>query len=442
MIARAGIPGTRFRLFAQSPFGAEHTELETVTISSPRGSVTEGPADARAYTIVPIGKQFPYGVSGGSWHLPPWRGPVQSLARPDQYGHFDYLQPGTMPFEAAHLFGAVRFVMDIWERYIGEPIAWHFSDTYDRIELAIIKDWPNAHVGFGYLEVGELRGPRAERIPYSLNFDIIAHEVGHALIMAMAGDPGAHRLDGELQAFHEASADFLALISALHFNSVRREVLQATGGNLDGFNRLSRFAEFSHTQQVRLASNALTMHDFAHGWGSEHELSKPLLGALFDTLIDIYHDLLVDHGFIPRALEELADDAQTRPALLPRVQRQFTRLYRQAPEGFEAVLVEARDIAAILLLDVWHSLGTRSGVFAFLGNLCQEVRSAGTQDVRLAITQSHFQARAVGSVRPGPRIRAPGPDCHGHSARFLTPGDAMRAAGPGRRRASLPETGL
>ena len=188
--------GTRFRLFPQAPFGGMPNVLETVTITTPPGRVMDGPADDWAYTIIPTDKPSPYGVHEGRWDLPPWRGRMHPGARPAHDGHFDHVVPGSLEFEAAHLFGSVRFVLDIWERYLGRPVAWHFADAYDHLELGIIEGWPNAHMGYGYLEVGELRGRRGERQPYSLNFDIIAHEVGHAVLLAFAGDPGPERLGG------------------------------------------------------------------------------------------------------------------------------------------------------------------------------------------------------------------------------------------------------
>ena len=70
---------------------------------------------------------------------------------PGADGHFDHLRPGDPGFEAAHLFGAVRFTLDVWEGYLGHPIAWHFTDHFDRLELSMVEDWANAHMGYGYI---------------------------------------------------------------------------------------------------------------------------------------------------------------------------------------------------------------------------------------------------------------------------------------------------
>src|SRR3546814_15632649 len=87
-----------------------------------------------------------------------------------------------------------------------------------------------------------------------------------------------------------------ALIALLHFDSVMQDLLETTSGNLYTFNALNRFGELSHSSQIRLAANNSTLGDFAAGWTGEHALSEPLTGALFDILIDIFHDYLVEAG--------------------------------------------------------------------------------------------------------------------------------------------------
>ncbi|MEL6197712.1 MAG: hypothetical protein AAFT19_07685, partial [Pseudomonadota bacterium] len=72
--------GTRFRLYPQMPVGRDPVALETVTVSSPAGTVGPGPSDRRMYALHPIGKTVPYGRvegRGGPWlYLPPWDGPI------------------------------------------------------------------------------------------------------------------------------------------------------------------------------------------------------------------------------------------------------------------------------------------------------------------------------------------------------------------------------
>ena len=151
--------GVRFRLFPKPPSVHPEWPPETVSVSSPPGSIGPGPSDDRMRLIDPIGKRFVYGVNPGPLgtphlELPPWRGPIRRPVFPDADGHFDHIPVDTPEFAQAHVFGAVRFVLDIWERYFGRTIPWHFARDYRRLEIVILPDLDNAHVGYGFMEVG------------------------------------------------------------------------------------------------------------------------------------------------------------------------------------------------------------------------------------------------------------------------------------------------
>ena len=119
-------------------------------------------------------------------------------------------------------------------------------------------------MGYGYLEVGERRAAGRHASPTTaLNFDVIGHEIGHALMMAFAGRFSPDRVTADYEALHEASADWAAMIASLHLDAVVEELLETTRGDLDTANRLNRFAELSSTRQIRIANNHRTMWDFA-----------------------------------------------------------------------------------------------------------------------------------------------------------------------------------
>jgi hypothetical protein len=65
-VREAGSPfwnATRFRLFAQAPFLKPFDRPETITVSSPAGSVRPGPGHDRMYVVDPIGKQLTRGLT-------------------------------------------------------------------------------------------------------------------------------------------------------------------------------------------------------------------------------------------------------------------------------------------------------------------------------------------------------------------------------------------
>ena len=90
-----------------------------------------GPADRRIYVIDPVLPKAPLPIS-----LPAaLAGSSTPLPRPGPDGHFDYLDPGSREFQAAHVYACMRRVLDICESYFGQEIPWFFAPTYERLEI-------------------------------------------------------------------------------------------------------------------------------------------------------------------------------------------------------------------------------------------------------------------------------------------------------------------
>ena len=353
--------GTRFRLYPQTPVLQVHRLRgpETVWVSPSPGSIGPGPSDERMYVADAIGKspyEYPY--------LPPYRGPAHPAVRPGRDGHFDYLQPGDPGFLAAHMYGTVRRVLDIWEGYLGRPIAWHFGDRYERLELVPWVDWDNSHAGYGFLETGHGAADDGSRQPYSLNFDVLAHEVGHAIIYAEVGTPELIATTAEYHGFQESAADLVALFGVLHFDSVIDRLLQGSGGNLYAPNEVDRIAELSDTQQIRTASHSFRMSDVPDprtppaqlSQPEIHHLGEPLTGAIFDIFVEIFQSDLVRAGLISETLEALSYGVTTNRDLEDAVARGFAAAYDRRHEAFRAVLLKARDYMGSLLVEAWNRL--------------------------------------------------------------------------------------
>lgn len=422
--------GTRFRVFPQSPFGTPHNVPETIQISTPASEMRSGPADDRMYFVWPKDKTYPYGINTGPLgtpflSLPPWTGPARPDVEPGSDGHYDHLEVGTPEFEAAHLFGAARFVMDVWEGYLGHPIKWHFAKDYSRLELSILPDWNNGQIGYGYLEVGGLRRRDGLIVPFSLDFDIIAHEVGHGIIYSEVGipDPGAE--SGEYFGFHEAAADWVAMIASLHFPSVIRDLLDLTSGNLYTYNEFNRFSELSAYEQICSADNTLKLSDFEDGWRDEHKLSEPLTGALFDIFVDIFHEILVEKNAIDRDLEDLAETAISRPDLEPILQADFDAAYGRDPDAFVEALEEARDLMGELLVESWRRLPPDDLSYARFADCLIAADATITGGVLEDVLIANFQWRDIGIVTAGRKIGGQ-LKSHSLSSRTLTLPNAHR----------------
>jgi len=278
--------GTRFRVFAQTPALDSITDPETICVSSIRGSIAAGPADDRMIVRDAVNKRSPYQANV----FPPYSGLLHPPVEPNAEGHFDDIAPDSDAFKAAHVFAAVRRVLDVWEHYLGDTFPWHFNHVNEQLEIIPQVDWENSQSGFGFIEFGYQTDAEGRRQPDSLNFDIIAHEIGHSIIYSLLGLPSNGIENPEYLGFQESAADMTALIAVLHFDSVVDRLLNETSGNLYAINELNRFAEVSDVEQIRLACNSLRMSDFAEGWKKLHEFSSPLTGAFFDVLIEIMQD--------------------------------------------------------------------------------------------------------------------------------------------------------
>jgi hypothetical protein len=437
--------GVRFRLFPKPPYVHPDWPPETVCVSSPPGSIGPGPSDDRMHLIDPVGKFFAYGVNPGPLgtphlDLPPWRGPVRRPVCPDADGHFDHIPVGTPEFAEAHVFGAVRFVLDIWERYFGRSIPWHFSPDFRRLEIVILPGLDNAHVGYGFMEVGAHHRPDGTPTPFALNFDVIAHELGHLILYGTLGLPTPATQQGEYFGFQESAADTTALVAALHFDSLLDHLLRETHGNFYTYNELDRFAELSPNDQIRLASNDVKLSEFSDGWEDEHALSQPLTGAIFDIGVDIFQEILVERGLIPRDVAEATRIVRNSPENAEAVQPVFDAAFPEQYQGFRDALTDARDYLGFALAETWKRLSPDYFTYQEVAEAMVETdqRMSGGR-YRRALVES-FDWREIGRATVGPRLAPPDERSHAFSARTLAP--EMRARSPGttyRERAMLAE---
>lgn len=237
---RAASPrlGTRFLVFPQPPYIPGYEKPEVVWLAPSAGGITAGPSDRRMYVADPLEAKRPYAYP----ILPPYAGALCPPVEPDADGHFDYITPDSPAFLATHSFACARRVLDIFEGYVGREIRWFFEPTLSRLEIIPhIADWDNAQSGFGFVEFGESEPARVTS-RFALNFDSVAHEMGHLILLSELGLLEGDGAGSEFFAYHEAVADFASLLGLLHFDTAADRILRRTGGNLLINNELDRFA--------------------------------------------------------------------------------------------------------------------------------------------------------------------------------------------------------
>ncbi|OAP47656.1 hypothetical protein [Sinorhizobium americanum] len=326
--------GTRFWIFPQPPFIPGYEQPDRVWLPILRDEIGVGPSDAAMYVIDPLSEKQPYGFD----RLPPFEGLRRPPPQPGADRHFDNVSPSSREFLAVHAYACVHFVLDIWQSYLGRPVRWFFEQTFPRLEIVAFVNWDNAQAGYGFLELG-CSDTDGVRRPYALNFDTIAHEVGHLILLSETGVPTIVSREADFFPFSEAFSDAVSLISFLHFGSAIDRLLRRTRGNLLLYNELNRFAETSPESQVRLATNFRRMSEVTR---EVHDRALPFVGAIFDTIVELYHRELV--------ARDCADSRLLDIDLRTLSQRDFDEFraataeaFRVKPLIFELGLAAARD---------------------------------------------------------------------------------------------------
>jgi hypothetical protein len=296
------------------------------------------------------------------------------------------------------MYGSVRRVLDIVESYLGDRIEWQFGQHFRRLEIIPLIDWDNAQSGFGFIESGRSLAEDGTMLPYGLNFDVIAHEIGHSILFSLMGLPESGQISAEFRAFHESAADVTALIAVMHFDTVLDRLLRSCRGNIYVLNELNRLGEVADAKQIRVASNGDRMSDV----GSEpHDLSRPLTGACFDVIAYIYACELADRGLVRRELWARAYETNVAGQQSEHVAEEFARSYANRHFAFKAALESARDLFGRYLVSAWQALSPDRLTFGDVaGGLLDADRRISGSRYQEEIREI-FQWRRIGiPVRP------------------------------------------
>ncbi len=147
--------------------------------------------------------------------------------------------PGSANFRYWSAADALRRARDVWKPYLPEGLQWQSGPTLD-IQLDAGQDL-NAYYDRKSLAFhrGQVKG---KDIYTADSPDVVAHELGHAVLDALRPDLWDAALD-EVAAFHESFADLTSVLSSMQLDSVAATVAKETGGLLYQNSSLSRVAE-------------------------------------------------------------------------------------------------------------------------------------------------------------------------------------------------------
>ncbi len=396
--------GTRFRLFPA--YAAGYAEPEVVEVSLPPGTIGPGPSDPWMYALHPLRKDTQYDPPE---YVPPYRGPSYPPALPGPGGHFDHIPVDAPEFLAAHLYGTVRHTLDIWEHYLGRKVIWWHAPRIPRLELVPFVHWENAHSGPGFIEMGEKPSHTGREQPFCLNFDVVAHETGHAIMFSMIGVPEDSQATEPFLAFHESFSDLIGLIGMMEIPSVTRQLLTQTDGNLYVLNIVNRIGAYSDSEQVRLASNTRTMADVVGlhmapdgSWNdptgrhrNQHAIAEPLTGAMFDCLVELYQDGLAARGLIAPEADARGWTRANVDQSMAAVHGQSAQAFARFAEGFHTALDDARHIVARGMAHVILTVRPETLSFPIVAARFMEAAAGLGQARHLPALLDHFLWRGI-----------------------------------------------
>ncbi len=215
-------------VFAQDPEVVAGGRALTTTIPVPAGRLQQGPTSHR-FQVVDVGAgavraELPVRLNaeGDPWHFADrWAG-----AGPDVSGGM----AEDRDFRAQNVFAIASHTLALFERHLGRRVPWRSG-------------WPHLYlVPKGTLGANAAYTPDRQAVVFGwlpalgtapavyscLSYDVIAHEVTHAILDGLRPryvEPG---LPDQL-AFHEALADLVALLSVFELDGVAQQLLDGAG---------------------------------------------------------------------------------------------------------------------------------------------------------------------------------------------------------------------
>lgn len=196
---------------------------------------------------------------------------------------------------ALSVFGTVLRTMYMFEESdaLGRRLAWGF----DGPQLLVIPRAGERANAFYQRASRSLQffffpNPRqtGDTVFTSLSRDIVAHETGHAILDGIA--PGLYNaITPQSLALHEGVADLIAALMAFRSHSLRKAVLDKTGGSIKDAGAFGSIGEEFGLARYNLGylrdlRNELGMDDIDHS--SPHELSQVLSAALYHVMEQLH----------------------------------------------------------------------------------------------------------------------------------------------------------
>lgn len=147
-------------------------------------------------------------------------------------------QPGTAAFRYWNCVDAMERAKRVWRSSFPEGLDWKAGKPLQVVldgEEDLNAFYDRKTLTFHHATI------KGKKVHTADSPDVVAHEVGHAVLDALRPELWNAALD-EVAAFHESFGDLTALLSALQVEEVAAAVLKETGGMLYSNSVVSRFA--------------------------------------------------------------------------------------------------------------------------------------------------------------------------------------------------------
>ncbi|MBA3618030.1 MAG: hypothetical protein H0W56_00230 [Acidothermales bacterium] len=221
LLTQGSVPMT---VFAQDPLVMAAGGPVLAQVPVPAGRLQRGPRSHRFHVAdVAVGTNVP--------------GRPVSLHSRDPWVYRDRWAEGSRPtdpdalvadrgFRAQNVFAVASYTLALFEQHLGRPVPWRstypqlFLVPQARLEANAFYSREHNAVLFGWLpSVGD-----QPPLYTALSYDVIAHEVSHAILDGLRPRYTEPGLPDQL-AFHEALADLVAMLSVFTLRGVAQHLL-------------------------------------------------------------------------------------------------------------------------------------------------------------------------------------------------------------------------
>jgi hypothetical protein len=222
------------------------------------------------------------------------------LVVPNVFGDM-IVDPATDPegFDAVHTFAVVRQVLTMYQRFrLPAPVPWQWNtggnteplSVHPRAGVTKNAYYSRSQKALRFFYFDTSTPPPSHTVYLCRSFDIVAHEVGHAILDGLK--PGWLTIGNPPQTggLHESFGDLTAIFLTLSQFDQCEAIIAQTKANLHAKNFLSDMAEefglaLGRPNGLRNADNDLKLSQVSN---EVHAISQVFTGGVFDVLADIF----------------------------------------------------------------------------------------------------------------------------------------------------------